>query len=204
MSDIAALHRVSRRLGARAKPRGGRLPGLLFVTDPARTPDPAAVAARLPRGCGIVFRAFGAADAVGQGRALARIARRRGLVLLVGADAKLAAAVGAHGVHLPERLARQAGRLRRARPGWIVTAAAHSAPAALRARRAGADAALVSPVFPSRSPSAGAPLGPVRFAALVRAAGLPVYALGGVDTKSARRLLASGAAGIAAVSGIRT
>jgi thiamine-phosphate pyrophosphorylase len=57
-------------------------------------------------------------------------------------------------------------------------------------------------VFESASPSAGRPLGPVRFAALARRAGLPVYALGGVRTKNAPRLLGSGAAGLAMVEGL--
>ncbi len=61
---------------------------------------------------------------------------------------------------------------------------------------------MISPVFPSRSPSAGAPLGPVRFAALVRRVKRPVYALGGVNTKTAPRLIGSGAAGIAAVEAL--
>src|SRR6185436_11640397 len=134
------------------------------------------------------------------GRRLAALARRRGLVFLVGADARLAAALRASGVHLPERLARQARRIRRR--GWIVTAAAHSLPALIAARRAGADAAVLSPVFASRSASAGRPLGPVRFAALTRAAGLPVYALGGIDARTARRL--AGAVGLAAVEALRT
>jgi thiamine monophosphate synthase len=42
----------------------------------------------------------------------------------------------------------------------------------------------------------------VRFAALVRRAGPPVYALGGVDSETARRLLPAGAAGVAAIGGI--
>ncbi len=57
-------------------------------------------------------------------------------------------------------------------------------------------------MFKSRSPSAGRPLGPVRFAALARQAGLPVYALGGVKTKNAPRLKGSGAAGLAMVEGL--
>ena len=65
----------------------------------------------------------------------------------------------------------------------------------------GCDAALVSAVFESRSPSAGRPIGPRRFARLVRTAGLPVYALGGVDARTARRLLDTGAVGLAAVEG---
>lgn len=176
------------------------MPALLFFTDPQRTPDPVAIAQRLPRGTGIVYRAFGAADAVEIGRRLAAVARRRGLVLLVGADPRLAAAIGAHGLHLPERLAHQARRLRRR--GWIVTAAAHSLGAARAAR--GADAVVVSPLFASNSRSAGRPLGATRFAALVRAAGRPVYGLGGITAATARRLAGSGAIGLAAVEVFRT
>jgi thiamine-phosphate pyrophosphorylase len=69
----------------------------------------------------------------------------------------------------------------------------------LRARRAGVDAIVVSPVFPSRSPSAGRVMGVRRFAALARAGGIPAYALGGVTTKNAPRLLSAGAAGLAGV-----
>jgi thiamine-phosphate pyrophosphorylase len=99
-------------------------------------------------------------------------------------------------------MAGRARRIVRSRPRAIVTVAAHSLPALIAARRAGAHAALLSSVFDSRSPSAGAPLGPVRFAALVRQAGLPVYALGGVRAGNARRLLGSGAAGLAMVEGL--
>ena len=42
----------------------------------------------------------------------------------------------------------------------------------------------------------------MRLAALVRAADGPVYALGGINTKNARRLLASGVVGLAAVEGL--
>jgi thiamine-phosphate pyrophosphorylase len=127
------------------------------------------------------------------------VARRRGLALLIGADAFR---VPGAGVHLPERLMHRTGALKRARPGVTVTVAAHSLAALIRARRSGADAALLSSVFESRSPSAGRPLGPVRFAALARKAGLPVYALGGVETKNAPRLKGSGAAGLAMVEGL--
>ena len=170
---------------------------MILVTDPRRTPDPAAAAQGLPRGSLVIFRSFGAVDSVAVGRRLKAVARRRGLLLLVGADPALARVIGADGVHLPERLAHRAGRLRRARPDWLVTAAAHGGAAIRRARLAGAQAVLLSPVFESASPSAGRPLGPVRFAALARGAGAPVYALGGLNEKTAPRI--SGAAGLAAV-----
>jgi len=148
-----------------------------------------------------VFRAFGAPDAVAQALRLKAIARARGLTLLIGADARLAAQVGADGVHLPERLAHRARAMRR--PGWLVTSAAHSLTAARRAGAAGCDAAVVSAVFPSASPSAGQAIGPLRVALLARRAGLPVYALGGINDRTARRLKDAGLVGLAAVEGLR-
>jgi len=150
----------------------------------------------------VVYRAFGTPDAVERGRRLVGIARRRGLVLLAGADPGLAARIGADGVHLPERLAAKAPGVHWARGRWIVTTAAHSRAAIVKARRAGAVAVFVSPVFGSASPSAGQPLGALKFALLVRNAGLPVYALGGVNAATARRLARSGAAGLAAVEAL--
>jgi thiamine-phosphate pyrophosphorylase len=178
------------------------LPPLFFVTDPRRTLDPAATAARLPRGAGVIFRGFGAPDAPDAGRALRDACDRAELMLLVGQDAELALACGADGVHLPERALSQAPALRRLRPDWRLTGAAHGAPALAQAAAYGLDAALLSPVFESASPSAGAALGAAGFAALVAGAALPVYALGGVTAETAPALLGSGAAGIAAVDGI--
>lgn len=157
---------------------------------------------RLPPGAGVIYRAFGAPDALATARALARLARERGLMFLVGADERLAAASAAHGLHLPERMIGRAPSIRARRPGWLITAACHSEAALHRAARAGVDAALLSVAFASRSPSAGRPMGPVRFAALAGRAPLPVIALGGVNAATAPRLLASGAAGLAAVEGL--
>ena len=150
-------------------------------------------------GAAIVYRAFGEPGAEAVARRLKAIARARGLKLLIGQDAALARRVGADGVHLPERLAHRAGALRRAHPRWIVTSAAHSLGAA---RRSQAHAVVISAIFPSNSASAGAPLGPIRLAALVRAANRPAYALGGVNNKTARRLLDAGLVGLAAVEGL--
>jgi thiamine-phosphate pyrophosphorylase len=197
---LARTAALLRRRGAGRK----ALPRLLFFTDPLRTPDLEAVARTLPRGSAIVFRAFGAPDAAERGRRLRQIARERGLTLLIGADAELARAVGAHGVHLPERLAVQARRLKAANPGWIVTTAAHSAMAARQGLAAGADAVVVSAIFRSNSPSAGLAIGPLRLALLVQRAGGPVYALGGLNNKTARRLKDAGLVGLAAVEGLRT
>lgn len=102
-------------------------------------------------------------------RALKRLCRQRGLLLLVAADARLARAIGADGLHLPESLVAAPGWQRFKRPGWLVTAAAHSGAAIARAFSHGADAVLVSPVFPTASHPGGPALGLLRFARLARA-----------------------------------
>ncbi|HEY2177706.1 MAG TPA: thiamine phosphate synthase, partial [Caulobacteraceae bacterium] len=76
MNAVWQIWRATRRLAGR-RGRGRSLPPLLFFTDPSRTPDPAGIAERLPRGAGVVYRAFGAPDALAVGRRLAAVCRRR-------------------------------------------------------------------------------------------------------------------------------
>ena len=197
------MWRAARRLGAR-NVAAKALPPLLFFTDPIRTPNPEKVVARLPRDAAVVYRHFGAEDALSRGTMIAKVARRRGVLVLVGADGALAARLDADGVHLPQRLAGRTGLVKALRRRFLVTAAAHDVPAALRARRAGVQAIVVSPVFPSSSPSAGRALGPRELSIIIRAAGLPAYALGGVTARTGRRLPLTGAVGIAAIEGLTT
>ena len=193
------------RTAARLRPwlvRGKPLPNLLFFTDPERTPDPERVAERLPTAAAVVFRAFGALDAAARGARLREITRRRGLLLLIGADEDLACQVSADGLHLPERLSAEAPGLRMAHPDWLITLAAHDEAAARIGAAAGADALVVSPVFPSRSPSAGVPLGVEGLKTIVEAVETPVYALGGVRADTVERLADTGIVGIAAVEAL--
>lgn len=186
----------------RVKPgiaKGRRLPPVWFMTDPARTPDPAGIAANLPRGWGVIFRTFGAEDRLATGRKLARVCRRKGLTFLVAGDPGLARQLRADGVHWPERML----TLKRRRS--FSTVSAHARAGLAKAQGAGVDAAIFSTVFDSKSRSAGRPIGALKFRAMVRAARLPVYALGGVSAVTAARLFAPNgktAAGWAAVDAI--
>ncbi len=182
--------------------RGGRpLPRLWLVSDPARLPDPRAAAARLPRGAGVLAR--GAAPEVL--KALARMARGRRLVLLVGGEGRVALAQQA-GLHLPERpvpgllpflAARRAGA-----PWAWLSLAVHGRAALDRARRLRPDLGLVSPAFPTASHPGAPALGPLRWAALASRLGCAAVALGGVSGRTAGRLPRRGAAGLAAIGAL--
>ena len=180
---------------------GSTLPALVLMTDEVRLADPLPAARALPAGSAIILRHYGVPERAALARHLAAIARRRGLLLLVGEDAALARRVGAAGVHLPERAIRLAGAARW-RKDWLVTAAAHSRTALLAAAAAGADAALLGPVFATASHPGARVLGPQLFAALAQASPLPVYALGGIDGDNACFLRGSGAVGIAGIGGL--
>lgn len=201
MSELEVLSSAAAAFPPRTV-RGQALPHLLFFTDPQRVPNPEAIAERLPAGAGIVYRAFSAEDAIERGRRLRVIATERGLLLLVGAHPGLAEGVRADGLHMPERLSAEIPRLRAEHSRWLITVAAHDRDALQAAERGGADAVVVSPIFPSNSPSAGEPLGVEGLKDLVAATSLPVYALGGVRARTVSRLIGSGIVGIAAVEAL--
>lgn len=198
----AAIRRKLLAAARLAKPswakNGRALPRAWFLTDPDRTKNLLAVIARLPKGWGVIYRHFGAGNRFVVGAALARACRRRGLVLLVSTDPALAATIRADGVHWPQ--ARLRG-VRKRSPHFIETASAHSRAGLARAHRLGLDAAILSTVFPSRSPSASRAMGPLRFRLIARTAPLPVYALGGVNERNAAQAMTH-AAGWAAIDAV--
>lgn len=204
--DARALWETATALARRSaavSPPGVVLPPLLFFTDPARTPRPWETAERLPAGAGVVYRAFGAADAVETGLRLRAATRAAGVRLLVGLDAELAEAVGADGLHLPERALTAAYALSGRRPDWLLTGAAHSAGALAKA--GDLHAAVLSPVFPAGGRSADRPaLGIEGFAALAAGAPCPLYALGGISAANAAGLAGTGACGLAGVEAIQS
>lgn len=177
-----------------------RVPPMLLFTDPERTPRPWEIVARMPAGSGVVYRSFGAAEALETAERLRAVTRERGMALLIGMDAGLADRVGADGLHLPERALSAAYALSGRRPDWILTGAVHSFEAARTARDL--DAVVLSPIFPAGGASAGkAALGT---GLLTEASGgdTRVIALGGITAFNAGELQGSGAYGLAAIGGL--
>ena len=162
----------------------------------------AAFARGLPEGSGIILRHFGQTAPRMASMDLASIASERTLTYLIGADPDLAAIVGAKGVHWPERMPAEAASYRRHQPERMMTMAAHGEAGLAAAKEAGAEAVFLGPVFETASASGNAPLGPKRFAELVAATDLPVYALGGITAETVAQLEGTGACGVAAIGAL--
>lgn len=172
------------------KARHPALPRLWLMTDERQGDGLWAALARLPRGSGVIFR-HKATPGPKRRRLFAkvrRIARARGLLLLLAGKEGKARRWGADGAHHR--------RPHAPRPG---TAPAHDLREIRAAERSGAAAILLSPLHPTRSHPGTPSLGRMRFAALARATRLPVIALGGVDRLSGAMAMRVGAYGWAAI-----
>ena len=195
----AKLARLAHRLNARSD---WYLPPLILMTDDERVRDPLAAAGSLPKGAAVILRHRNDEKRASLGAALRGLTRRNDLLLLIAGDAALATRLGADGVHFPEAQWTAIMPCRTRHPEWIITAAAHSERALLRANRAGADAVLLAPLFHTKSHPKRADFGVARFRLLAARAPIPVYALGGVTAANAGRLVEAPIAGIAAIDGL--
>jgi thiamine-phosphate pyrophosphorylase len=193
--DVSIADRARRLKLIRAK-NGGVLPRLIVMTDRALMPEPWAVIRHLPRGSLVILRDYDAPDRLQLAHSWRRETRRRGILLAIGADPRLARAVKADGVHWPEALV---PKIKRPMPKGLITAAAHSRRALIRAEKAGVDLALISPVFATNSHPGAKPLGILSFRRLARGTKLAVAALGGVTAQNARHLVHPRPAAFAAI-----
>jgi thiamine-phosphate pyrophosphorylase len=162
---------------ARLKP----LPAVWLVSDARNDAVLEAALARLPRGSGFIFRHFHLSPVPRRARftALARIARARDHVIIVGGTMAHARAWQADGAYGSPR------QLSLGPPG-LRLAAVHSLRELAQARRA--DLVLLSPAFATRSHPGGLPLGSLRFRLLAARAQNQVIALGGMNARTAQRL----------------
>jgi thiamine-phosphate pyrophosphorylase len=171
------------------------------MTDDERLPDPLPAVRALPRGSAVIVRSRTPNRRLELATTILGVARSRSLVVLIADDAKLARQCDADGIHLPEARARESGHWRARNPRWLITVAAHSLEAVVRASRA--DAILLSSVFATESHPARIPLSPARARAIAQMSILPVYALGGIDDRNASLIRGRNYAGIAAISALR-
>lgn len=164
--------------------RAKTLPALWLISDARNDAGLERALARLPRVSGLIYRHYHleGPERLARFRALRRAAKARGHVVVLADSALTAREWGADGIYGAPRA------LWPRRAGLLHLATAHGMAELGLAARLGADAALLSPVFPTRSHPGGATLGPVRFRLLARQSRLPVIALGGMSAHKARAL----------------
>ena len=128
--------------------------------------------------------------------AVIALARAHGARVLINSDIDLAARLGADGVHLTG--AQLADLQRRPALNWCA-ASCHNAEELARAAQLGVDFAVLGPVQATPTHPDALQLGWDGFAALVRGARLPVFALGGIKPSDLENAWRRGAHGIAMV-----
>jgi len=139
---------------------------------------------KLPRGSGFIFRHYHLSprERLARYRALRRLAKARAHLVILSGSAAAARKWHADGWYGPPGSPGVGG------PRLLALATVHDLREIARANCAGAHAALLSPVFPTRSHAGAAALGPLRFRLMALRAAMPVIALGGINARSARRL----------------
>lgn len=167
-----------------AMARNQSLPDLWLISDQRNDEALERSLRSLPRGSGLIYRHY---HLVGlerwqRFRELRRIARSMDHRVVLADSALTATEWGADGVYGAPR------SLWPTRRGLLHLATAHNLHEVGLANRLGADAVLLSPVFPTRSHPGGKTLGPVRFRLLAKASQAPVIALGGMDREHAAAL----------------
>ncbi len=130
------------------------------------------------------------------------VALRGRALLLVNGPIDVALAIGADGIHFPERgfPAKKARDM--ARDICIIGRAVHSVEAALTAEADGADYVQVGTTYETGSKPGVKPAGLNLVTAVRDAVGIPVVAVGGIDATNAADVIAAGADGVAVIGAI--
>jgi len=182
-------------------------PPLLLVTDRRQARHPLAdiVAAALAGGCRWVSlreKDLPEDEQVPLARTLCRLAHKSSARLLLHGKASLAKLAGADGVHLPSGSDPATARALLG-PEKLVGVSIHTVSEAASIDPAMADYALAGPAFETPSkPGYGPEIGRKGLFEIARAAGVPVLAIGGINTARVAEVIAAGCAGVAVMGGV--
>jgi len=182
-------------------------PPLLLVTDRRQARHPLAdiVAAALTGGCRWISlreKDLPEDEQVPLARTLCRLAHKSSARLLLHGKASLAKLAGADGVHLPSGSDPATARALLG-PEKLVGVSIHTVSEAASIDPAMVDYALAGPAFETPSkPGYGPEIGRKGLFEIARAAGVPVLAIGGINTARVAEVIAAGCAGVAVMGGV--
>lgn len=182
-------------------------PPLLLVTDRRQARHPLAdiVAAALTGGCRWISlreKDLPEDEQVPLARTLCRLAHKSSARVMLHGEASLAKLAGADGVHLPSGSDPATARALLG-PEKLVGVSIHTVSEAASIDPAMVDYALAGPAFETPSkPGYGPEIGRKGLFEIARAAGVPVLAIGGINTARVAEVIAAGCAGVAVMGGV--
>lgn len=185
------------------------LPRLYLITDRALAPGgDVATALEAPLAAGVRLvqlreKDLSARDLLALARAVKARTDAAGARLLVNDRADVALGVGAAGVHLTSADPPVAEVRAWLGPAALIGVSTHTVAEAVAAGREGASFVTFGPVYDTPSKRGlGTPVGTDVLAEAVRAAGVPVFALGGVDVGALDAVRDAGAHGVAVIRAV--
>lgn len=130
-----------------------------------------------------------------------QLAKATGALTLVNGRVDIAMAAAADGVQAGSRGISPA-EVRALAPDFLVGASVHSLDEAKRAENDGAGFVTFGHVFPSASHPGESPRGLEALCSVVSGIGIPVVAIGGINSGNVNSVAAAGAAGVAVIGAI--
>lgn len=199
------LTEISKELNRISRFKG--MPRLIFMTDNVVRPHPEEVIDQMPKGSMVILRDYDDENRYDLAQALSYICKSKEIKFLVAGDLTLALMVDADGVHLPEFMMDEVINIQRDHSDLIITVAAHSSKALEKADQYNVYAALLAPIFPTKShpETLNDPekvIGVDQLAECCIHHKTPLYALGGINQETAKMIMHTGLAGFAVIRGI--
>lgn len=137
-----------------------------------------------------------------EGRELQRLCAARGTTFIINDDLKLAAELGADGLHLGQGDGCVEDARRILEPEKIIGVSTHSLEEALRAEADGADYIGFGAMYPTGSKEVSYMPGPAALTAVKSSVRIPVVAIGGINRDNAGVVIDAGADAIAVIAAV--
>ena len=178
------------------KTKDNKLPKIIIIFDDNVFDEKKFSNLKIPKESAFLLRSYEVKERKKIAKQLLKFCKMKKLKLLIAADIKLAEDINAHGVHFPEYMIKKKNKINwviikknKLKKNWIITVAAHNLQILKKAEFFDIDAALLSPVFSSKSHPNRKNLGVNKFVEITKKTKLPIYALGGINIKNIKSLL---------------
>ena len=178
------------------KTKDNKLPKIIIIFNEDDFDEKKFLNLKIPKESAFLLRSYKVKGRKKIAKQLLKFCKMKKLKLLIASDIKLAEDINAHGVHFPEYMIKKKNIINwvivkniKLRKNWIITTAVHSLQAIKNAEFFDIDAALLSPVFSSKSHPNEKNLGINKFLKIVKKTKLPIYPLGGINIKNIKSLV---------------